>query len=145
MHYLKDEAETQIPIWRMIAMRTEAIQERAAAWAQILRSGEVISGESTVGGGSLPGETLPTFLLALDVRNPDRFMKRLRQSTPPVIARLDNDRILFDPRTVLPEQEQHLLAAIRRVFSVRPRALKIKCFHAYLVIEFFISNLIKES
>ncbi|HSQ27990.1 MAG TPA: L-seryl-tRNA(Sec) selenium transferase [Anaerolineales bacterium] len=120
MHYLKDEAETQIPIWRMIAMRTEAIQERAAAWAQLLGAGEVISGESTVGGGCLPGETLPTFLLALDVRNPDRFMKRLRQSTPPVIARLENDRILFDPRTVLPEQEQHLLAAIRRVLQSNP-------------------------
>lgn len=120
MHYLKDEAETQIPIWRMIAMRAEAIQERAAAWAQLLEAGEVISGESTVGGGSLPGETLPTFLLALDVRNPDRFMKRLRQSTPPVIARLENDRILFDPRTVLPEQEQHLLAAIHRVLQSSP-------------------------
>ena len=120
MHYLKDEAETQIPIWRMIAMRTEAIQERAAAWSQHLGAGEVISGESTVGGGSLPGETLPTFLLALDVRNPDRFMKRLRQSTPPVIARLENDRILFDPRTVLQEQEQHLLAAIRRILQSSP-------------------------
>jgi L-seryl-tRNA(Ser) seleniumtransferase len=73
-----------------------------------------------VGGGSLPGETLPTFLLALDVRNPDRFMKRLRQSTPPVIARLEIDRILFDPRTVLAEQEQHLLATIRRVFQSSP-------------------------
>jgi L-seryl-tRNA(Ser) seleniumtransferase len=82
--------------------------------------GEVVSGESTVGGGSLPGETLPTFLLALDVRNPDRFMKGLRQLTPPVVARLENDRILFDPRTVLPEQETNLLTAIRAVLATSP-------------------------
>lgn len=113
MHYLKDEAETQIPIWRMITMQVETIQARAATWAHILGCGEVIPGESTVGGGSLPGETLPTRLLALDVPNPDHFMKRLRQSKPPVIARLENDRVLFDPRTVLPEQESELLAVIQ--------------------------------
>lgn len=120
MHYLKDEAETHIPIWKMIAMQTEDIQKRAAAWAQVLGIGEVVSGESTVGGGSLPGETLPTFLLALDVRNPDRFMKGLRQLTPPVVARLENDRILFDPRTVLPEQEANLITAIRTVLETSP-------------------------
>ncbi len=113
MHYLKDEAETQIPIWRMIAMQIDTIQERASMWAQSLGHGEVIPGESTVGGGSLPGETLPTRLLALEVRNPDRFMKGLRQSKPPVIARLENNQVLFDPRTVLPEQERDLLTAIQ--------------------------------
>ena len=113
LHYLKDEAETQIPVWRLIAMQVDAIQARAAQWAQILGVGQVIPGESTIGGGSLPGEILPTCLLALDERNPDRFLKRLRQSKLPVIARLENDRVLFDPRTVLPEQETELLAAIR--------------------------------
>jgi L-seryl-tRNA(Ser) seleniumtransferase len=121
MHYLKDEAETQIPIWRMIAMPAETIQARAAAWAQTLNDGEVVPGESTVGGGSLPGETLPTFLLALDVRNPERFMQHLRQASIPVIARLENDRILFDPRTVLPEQEMELLTTIRTALETSRR------------------------
>lgn len=121
MHYLKDEAETHIPIWRMIAMQVEAIQARAATWAQNLGYGEVIAGESTVGGGSLPGETLPTRLLALDVQNPDRFMKRLRQSKPPVIARLENDHVLFDPRTVLPEQETQMLSVIRSALETNQR------------------------
>lgn len=121
MHYLKDEAETQIPIWRMIAMQVEAIQARAATWAQSLGYGEVVPGESTVGGGSLPGETLPTRLLALDVQNPDRFMKSLRQSKPPVIARLENDHVLFDPRTVLPEQETQMLSVIRSALETNQR------------------------
>lgn len=122
MHYLKDEAESQIPIWRMISMQLEAIQSRALAWAQTLGQGEVIPGESTVGGGSLPGETLPTYLLALDVRSPDRFMKQLRRSKPPVIARLENNLVLFDPRTVLQEQETTLLAAIRSALETQTKS-----------------------
>ncbi len=117
MHYLKNEAETQIPIWRMISMPVGWIQERANSWMQTLGTGEVIPGESTVGGGSLPGETLPTFLLALFVKKPNLVMASLRQQKPPVIARLENERILFDPRTVLPEQETSMLDAIRSTLT----------------------------
>jgi L-seryl-tRNA(Ser) seleniumtransferase len=66
-----------------------------------------------VGGGSLPDETLPTFVLALSVHSPNRFLERLRQCQPPVIARLEDDKVVFDPRTILPEQDHDLLAAIR--------------------------------
>jgi L-seryl-tRNA(Ser) seleniumtransferase len=66
--------------------------------------GEVIPSESTVGGGSLPDESVATFVLALDVKSPDKFLKKLRQASPPIIARTENDKILFDPRTVLDEE-----------------------------------------
>ena len=62
---------------------------------------EVIDGQSTVGGGSLPGETLPTKLVALDRANPDDFLARLRRGDPPVVARIENDRVVFDLRTVM--------------------------------------------
>jgi L-seryl-tRNA(Ser) seleniumtransferase len=113
LHYVKDEAEREIPIWRMIAAPLELLKERAAAWAATLRQGEVLLGESTIGGGSLPGETLPTYLLALSVSKPDRVLTRLRQQRPPIIARLDENRVILDPRTVLPEQERDLLAGVR--------------------------------
>jgi L-seryl-tRNA(Ser) seleniumtransferase len=73
----------------------------------------VLPGESTVGGGSLPGEMLPTFLFALDVKSPNSLLARLRLASPPIIARLENDLVLLDPRTVLPEQEDALLAGIK--------------------------------
>lgn len=111
-HYLKDEAERQVPIWRMISTPLADLEARLEAWKQALGQGEVIRGESTIGGGSLPGETLPTYLLALSTTGPDRFLARLRQASPPVIARLENDRVVLDPRTVLPEQEQDLLAIL---------------------------------
>ncbi len=113
LHYLKDEAVREIPVWRMIAMPAGQTRQRAAAWAAALGQGEVIPGESTVGGGSLPGETLPTFLLALKVKSPDRSLARLRQQRPAVIARVQEDRLVFDPRTVADEEEEALLAGIR--------------------------------
>ena len=119
LHYLKDEAAQEVPVWRMIATPTEQIRERAQNWVEVIGHGEVINGESTVGGGSLPGETLPTFTLALRVRGPNRFLARLRESNPAIIARLDDDRVVLDPRTVLPEQEGALLDGLRRVYEKR--------------------------
>ncbi len=112
LHYLKDEAEQAIPVWRMISATTESLRERAQEWAARLGQGEVIAGESTVGGGSLPGETLPTYLLALSVKNPNRLLSRLRQSVPPVIARLADERLVCDARTILPEQENEFLRVL---------------------------------
>jgi len=111
-HYLRDEAEREIPVWRMISTSPEAIRLRAKSWLSHLGMGEVVRGESAVGGGSLPGEILPTHLLALDVRSPKRFLKELRDADPPVIARTQEDRVLLDPRTVLPEQDSRLLGIL---------------------------------
>ncbi len=112
LHYLKDEAEREIPVWRMISYPLEEIRQRAEGWALEIGQGEVLPAESTVGGGSLPGENMPTFVLALDVKNADKFLEKLRRQQPPVIARTEGDRILLDPRTVLPEQEGALLVGL---------------------------------
>jgi L-seryl-tRNA(Ser) seleniumtransferase len=112
LHYLKDEAEKEIPIWQMISRSPESIRKTTRGWAKTLGQGEVIKSESTVGGGSLPGETLPTYVLALTVRHPDQYLKRLRSCTTPIIARTSGDKILLDPRTVLPEQESVLLECL---------------------------------
>jgi L-seryl-tRNA(Ser) seleniumtransferase len=114
-HYLKDEAEREIPIWRMISTPLETIQKRAQNWGEAIGQGQVIQGQSTVGGGSLPGETLPTYLFALSVRSPNRALARLRAGHPPIIARTENDLLVLDPRTVLPEQDQMLTTALREV------------------------------
>jgi L-seryl-tRNA(Ser) seleniumtransferase len=117
LHYLKDEAEREIPIWHMIALKPEQVKARAESWVMALGSGEVVPGESTVGGGSLPGETLPTWLLALDVPSPNRFLARLRRCNPPIVARTQDDRVVLDPRTVLEGQEGSLLLEIKRALG----------------------------
>lgn len=116
-HYLKDEALNEIPVWQMIAAQIEHLRSRADTWAAELGQGEIIPGRSTIGGGSLPEETLPTWLLALTVRHPNAFASRLRSANPPVIARIEDDRVVLDPRTVLREQEEALLEALEKLLT----------------------------
>src|SRR6266498_4044788 len=115
LHYLKDEAEVEIPIWKMMSLTPEQIKVRAEAWRDSLGCGEVIQSESTVGGGSLPEESISTFVLALDVKSPDKFLKKLREARPPIIARTENDKVLLDPRTVL--DDELLLRTMKRVLN----------------------------
>ena len=83
-----------------------------------MKYGEVIEGRSTVGGGSLPGETLPTWLLSLDLRSPDKALAVLRKGTPHVIARISGDKVVLDPRTVFEQQEDSLLSAVAGILQV---------------------------
>lgn len=114
-HYLKDEAEREIPILKMMSLTPEQVQVRAEAWRAEVGQGEALKSESTVGGGSLPEESMPTFVLSLNVKSPDRFLKRLREANPPVIARTENDRVLLDPRTVL--NDDLLLQVLKKVLD----------------------------
>jgi L-seryl-tRNA(Ser) seleniumtransferase len=115
VHYLKDEAEREIPIWRMVSLTLEQIKVHAEAWRDSLGCGEVIPSESTVGGGSLPEESISTFVLALTIKSPDKFLKKLREARPPIIARVENDKILFDPRTVF--EDDLLIAELKSLLS----------------------------
>jgi L-seryl-tRNA(Ser) seleniumtransferase len=119
VHYLKDEAEREIPIWQMIGAAASQLQARAQKWADALGQGTVVPGLSTIGGGSLPEETLPTFLLALDVPGPNRFLARLRDLHPAVIACVQDNQVLFDPRTVLPDQDEDLLHGLEILLGKR--------------------------
>ena len=114
--YLRGTALAEVPIWQMIAATPAALEAQALSWAAALtRDGllvETLPGQSAVGGGSLPGQTLPTTLLALRPAQPDRLVSYLRRGDPPVIARIEDDRVLLDPRTVLPAQAEPLLAAL---------------------------------
>lgn len=119
LHYLKNEAEDKIPIWKMISTSPDQIKIRSMNWARVIGIGEILPGFSTVGGGSLPGETLPTWVLVLDVGKPDKFLAKLRSQNPPIIARTENDRILLDPRTVLPEQDNAFLVGLQKTLETK--------------------------
>ena len=125
LHYLKGEALEKIPIWTMIAASRADLDARAKTWAEQLQSPQldatVVDAESTVGGGSLPGETLPTRALAIRVAQPNEFAAQLRENRPAIIARIEGDRILFDPRTVLASQDGELVQGIQRWVKLRGR------------------------
>ena len=117
--YLRGTALEEIPVWRMISAHPETLRARAQSWAKELTSFglhvELLSGQSAVGGGSLPGQSLPTTLLALSSPHAHQLLASLRSASPPVIARVQKDLVVFDPRTVLSSQDQALLDAIKKV------------------------------
>jgi L-seryl-tRNA(Ser) seleniumtransferase len=115
-HYLLGEALTAVPVWRMIATPTAVLADRAAAWRATLAdrgvAAELVPGLSAVGGGSLPGETLPTTLVALAVADAEALAAALRAAEVPVVARIADGRIVLDPRTVAEAEEPMLLAGV---------------------------------
>ena len=117
LHYLKNEAESQIPVLQMMGQTPEGLRQRVKSWMDELGQGQVMAGFSTIGGGSLPEETLPTWLLALSVAQPNRFLAKLRSQNPPIIGRIENEKVVFDPRTVFLDQEPALLAGIRKALD----------------------------
>lgn len=107
-------AETEsIPVWRMIAAEREALAARAERWRAALGRGELREGRSAIGGGALPGQTLPTVLWALPAAHPQELARRLRAGTPPVVTRVEEDALVLDPRTVPPEEDDRLLDVVR--------------------------------
>ena len=66
-----------------------------------------------VGGGSLPGQTLPTFLVALIPPSPEKLASLLRAREPAVLARIEEGRVLLDPRTVQPDERSVLMGILR--------------------------------
>lgn len=118
LHYVKDEAERKVPIWQMISTPPQLIQGRVKKWIKSLGEGMILEGESAIGGGSLPGEKIPTYLLALDVKQPDKFLNVLRAAQPAIIARVQDNLVVLDPRTVLPDQEGSLLVGLKNALGV---------------------------
>ena len=114
-HYLRGEALTKIPVWQMISMPANLLKQRAIRWKTQIGTGEIIEGHSMIGGGSLPEESLPTFMLALKIKAPNKFLSKLRALPTPVIARIENDMVLLDPRTVLLDQDENLLAELKTI------------------------------
>jgi len=108
-HYLKDEALEKVPIWQMISADLKVLKSRAEKWKKKAKIGEVIESQSMVGGGSLPGEVLSTWVWVVEVNHPQKFLGILRGGEPGIIGRIENDRVVFDPRTVLPEMDSEFI------------------------------------
>lgn len=115
--YLAGQAEARVPVWRMIAAPLPSLARRARRWARAVGEGaSVIETRSMVGGGSLPEESLSARALALTPPagvSADELALRLRRYDPPVIARIERDLVILDPRTVDPRDDRTVIAAVR--------------------------------
>ena len=120
-HYERGEAPQAIPVWRAIAAEAGELRERARAWLSSLGAegagAEVREGRSAVGGGTLPEVTLPTFVLALPAGDAEAQAAALRGAEAPVLGRIEDGRVLLDPRTVLPGEDARVVAAVRAALA----------------------------
>lgn len=117
--YRGGRAHAEIPVWRMLGASTEALRRRADAVVASLPGGsaEVVVLESTVGGGSLPGATMPSVGIALNGTRAQAVLDRLRAGEPCVVARIGADRVVLDLRTVEPTMDAALSEAVRRALG----------------------------
>jgi L-seryl-tRNA(Ser) seleniumtransferase len=118
LHYLKKEAIEKVPVWQMINYPIEEIASRAEEMSKRLTDLGAVSstydGFSTVGGGSLPDQTLPTKLIAIQPPYAvEDFAKRLRLSSPPLLGRIEDNRFVIDPRTIMPSLDGTVIKIIQ--------------------------------
>lgn len=111
-------ATADVPVIRMLATPMETLARRAHAMVAALRAAgvgcETRAGRSTVGGGSLPGTSLATTLVAVESSSPDALLRALRGGDVPVIARIEDDRVCLDPRTIAEDEDQTVVEAVVR-------------------------------
>ena len=122
--YRAGRATTDIPVWRMLSASPTELRKRAAAIVAALpvrtaRVGvRVTALSSALGGGSMPGETIPSVGLVVEGRPPDPLLARLRTGDPAIVAHVQGEAVLLDLRTVAPEDDERLAAALGRALEL---------------------------
>ena len=103
-----------VPAMAMLRQPAERIRERAEALAARMSGlgATVVAGESVIGGGATPEQTLPTWLIAIEAADVAAMERRLRSGDPPIIARIEDGKLLLDLRTVLAREEEALAAGL---------------------------------
>jgi L-seryl-tRNA(Ser) seleniumtransferase len=115
LHYIRGDALAEIPIWRMISTSLSTLKRRSEAITKSLGIHTVSClGNSTIGGGSLPGQELESWLVRINTSTIDggaaEFARKLRIGTPPIVSRIEEEDVLIDLRTILPDDD-HLVVS----------------------------------
>lgn len=109
----REQALAEVPVLRMLTADGAALRERAARLAEAVPGAELTDGASVVGGGSFPDARLPTTLVSLTTADCEKLLQVLRQHDPPVIARIDDGRVVLDPRTIDDSEIPLVIEALR--------------------------------
>ncbi|MFC2044228.1 L-seryl-tRNA(Sec) selenium transferase [Chloroflexota bacterium] len=120
IHYTKGQSVNKIPVWSMISAPLKEIDHRARIWANAIGTlAQVRDGESMIGGGSFPGSTLPTKLVTIEGKDIKALTlaQRLRIRKTPIIGRISANTLMLDPRSVLPEEDEVVLSALRKLVA----------------------------
>jgi L-seryl-tRNA(Ser) seleniumtransferase len=106
----RDGAVRRVPIYRMLAATLDELRARARAYVAAIPNAKIIESDAYVGGGALPQSAIASIAVAISTGTPDALATHLRRANPPIVARIDEARVLLDLRTIAPEEDQVLLA-----------------------------------
>ncbi|HXO17407.1 MAG TPA: L-seryl-tRNA(Sec) selenium transferase, partial [Candidatus Dormibacteraeota bacterium] len=106
-------ARERIPLYRMLTATLDELRARAQSYVESVANAMVVDSEAYVGGGALPQSRIASIAVAIPTAHPDELAARLRAGEPPIVARIDDDRILFDLRTIAREEDTVVMEALK--------------------------------
>ena len=119
LSYVEKHAEEEIPIWKMIALKSENLKEKASHWVSIIGDqATLVHSQTMIGGGALPGIGLPTWCLAIKPDNgAEKLASDFRSYTIPIITRIEDELVLLDPRTITDDDDEILCKAFAEILK----------------------------
>ncbi len=115
--YRSKETREKIPFYRMLAASTEQLRERGRAYAERFASARIIESEAYVGGGSLPHARIDSIAIALPTSFADDLAAHLRRAATPIVSRVEQQKVVLDLRTIEPESDAEVIAALTQLLS----------------------------
>ncbi|MGB8907648.1 MAG: L-seryl-tRNA(Sec) selenium transferase [Candidatus Cybelea sp.] len=117
-HYRDGSFRESLPVFRMLAATIEVLRERASAYVTAVPRAKVVDSEAYVGGGSLAQERLPSVAVSIESKKPDLTAACLRGAIPPIVGRIGDGCVLLDLRTVAPEYDTVVIAALKKAMAI---------------------------
>ncbi|MEO6834864.1 MAG: L-seryl-tRNA(Sec) selenium transferase [Candidatus Tumulicola sp.] len=113
LHLYRDRASRErIPLYRMLGTTLDELRERAKPYLAAMPGSTIVESDAYVGGGALPQARIASIAIALPAARPDRLAAGLRRENPAIVARVDDGRLIFDLRTIAPEEDDTVIATV---------------------------------
>jgi L-seryl-tRNA(Ser) seleniumtransferase len=106
------QSRVRIPFYRMLGATLDELRERAAAYLAAMPGATVVDSEAYAGGGALPQTRIPSLAISWPLQRPEALAARLRREKPAIVARVDDGRVLFDLRTIAPDEDDTVIATV---------------------------------
>jgi L-seryl-tRNA(Ser) seleniumtransferase len=106
------QSRARIPFYRMLGATLGELRERGAAYVAAMPGATIVESDAFAGGGALPQTRIPSLAIALPVQRPEALAARLRRENPAIIARVGDDCVLFDLRTIAPDEDDTVIATV---------------------------------
>ncbi|HKE35879.1 MAG TPA: hypothetical protein VKB39_00505, partial [Candidatus Baltobacteraceae bacterium] len=113
LHLYRDRASRErIPLYRMLSVSLDELRTRAQRYLAAIPKAALVESDAFVGAGTLPDARVPSLAIALRAPKPDAVAATLRRNDPAIVARIEDGRLLFDLRTIAPEEDESVIAAL---------------------------------